>query len=258
MSYINPTAKYTIIPNSILYSTQLSFKEKGLWTYLNSKPTGWDFSVIRMAEETSENKDTINRILNTIIEKGYLERKRLSSGKMQYTLMEKPLIEKASYRKSLRAKTDNVSKTDNSSNTYSNNNKNPPTPQGDGCEKQPELLPAANKKQSLKDQCKQIQLPSNVSIQIWNEWIDYRWLLKKPYKTLVGPMQAAKQVSEMAIKLKIPADAIVKYCMGKEWQSFYEPDKITIENSVDPHAAEKDHHTKMFLDSGIDLRDYQQ
>lgn len=78
------TKNYTSIPNEILYSTNLSFKEKGLWAYLNSKPEGWDFSSIRIAKETKEHAETIQRILKNLESAGYLKRERTSNLKMNY------------------------------------------------------------------------------------------------------------------------------------------------------------------------------
>lgn len=37
------TIPYTQVPNDVLYDGKLSLKAKGLWAYMNAKPSGWFF-----------------------------------------------------------------------------------------------------------------------------------------------------------------------------------------------------------------------
>jgi hypothetical protein len=62
-------------PNSIINHELLSFKAKGLWTYINSKPEGWDFAVWRITKETREGDKSIRSGLNELVKAGYLQYK---------------------------------------------------------------------------------------------------------------------------------------------------------------------------------------
>lgn len=84
---------FTQIPNSIFNDNSLSFAEKGLWGYLFSKPTGWEFSSHRIVSETKETAKAVQRNLTKLEEKGLLKRTKLKSGKMIYEVLYKPEVQ---------------------------------------------------------------------------------------------------------------------------------------------------------------------
>lgn len=74
---------FTIIPNVILQSQDLSFAEKGLLTYLLSLPYDWDIKVSYIASQFGETERAILRWLKGLIEAGYCKRiPRKENGKM--------------------------------------------------------------------------------------------------------------------------------------------------------------------------------
>lgn len=77
---------FTQISNSLLNSELLSFKAKGLYAYLFSKPDGWNFSGKRMIGQTKDGADSIYSGLRELEEAGYINRHRLSTGRMEYEL----------------------------------------------------------------------------------------------------------------------------------------------------------------------------
>lgn len=85
-----PELDYTQTPNSALRDSTISWKAKGLYAYLWSKPDDWDFSSNRMADETSDWVDATRSWLTELEKAGYLTRVRLPSGKMEYYLHIEP------------------------------------------------------------------------------------------------------------------------------------------------------------------------
>jgi DNA-binding MarR family transcriptional regulator len=77
---------FTQVANRVIDNPSLSLKAKGLFAYLFSKPESWQFSCKRMPQELQETEKTIRGILKELEAHKYLERKRLSNGKMEYTL----------------------------------------------------------------------------------------------------------------------------------------------------------------------------
>lgn len=75
-----------MVANEVLRDKNLSFKAKGMYAYLFSKPDEWDFSSNRMILETTDRRDAIMGMLKELEENGYLKRDRLPNGKMQYTI----------------------------------------------------------------------------------------------------------------------------------------------------------------------------
>jgi hypothetical protein len=67
--------RYGVIPNSILNDKSLSLRAKGLFAYLNSKPSNWQFRLDRV--ESSDGIHAIRSALNELIERGYIERRRI-------------------------------------------------------------------------------------------------------------------------------------------------------------------------------------
>jgi hypothetical protein len=64
------------VPNEVLCDSQLSFKAKGIFAYMQSKPHDWDFSCHRIINETADGRDSVTSGLSELEEKGYLERRK--------------------------------------------------------------------------------------------------------------------------------------------------------------------------------------
>ena len=111
------SVKFTQIKNEVLTDKNLSLKAKGLFAYLYSKPNNWDFSMYRIAGETKDGKEGIRTALLELEKNGYLTRKRLASGKMEYYITyepssenrQKPSSEKANKGKSQQGKIGTIS-----------------------------------------------------------------------------------------------------------------------------------------------------
>lgn len=75
---------FTQVSNKLLNDQGLPLKAKGLLAYMLSKPDDWQFNVKSMAGELKEDKDTVARILNTLIAAQYINRKEIprSGGKV--------------------------------------------------------------------------------------------------------------------------------------------------------------------------------
>ena len=62
---------YTIMSNHHLIDPELSFKAKGLMSYMLSRPDNWDFSIEGLAHQNKEGTDAIARIIRELEEQGY-------------------------------------------------------------------------------------------------------------------------------------------------------------------------------------------
>lgn len=72
------------IKNDILHSKEISWKAKGIYAYLYSKPNDWDFSADRICLDGIGDRKTILSGLKELEDYGVLERKRLGSGRVEY------------------------------------------------------------------------------------------------------------------------------------------------------------------------------
>lgn len=89
---------FTQVANSVLNDPKLSLRAKGLFAYIYSKPHGWEFSTWRMSKESLEGRDAIRTALQELIRAGFLIRKKLATGRVQFNLIfenVKPVEEEA-------------------------------------------------------------------------------------------------------------------------------------------------------------------
>lgn len=77
---------FTMVANEVLYRRDLSWKAKGLYAYLFSKPEGWEFSGDRIVKEGSDGRKVIYAALKELEQAELLERTRQPDGKMDYLL----------------------------------------------------------------------------------------------------------------------------------------------------------------------------
>jgi hypothetical protein len=89
--------RFGITPNEILNSTALSWKAKGLYWYIQSKPENRDFAVNRISKETKDGKDGTTSGIKELEDAGYLVRRKYKNDKGQwdteYTLYDQPITE---------------------------------------------------------------------------------------------------------------------------------------------------------------------
>lgn len=127
MKLIKDNIPFTMVANEILKDPNLSFKAKGLYAYLFSKPDTWDFSSNRMVMETKDGRKAIMSMLKELEESGYLQRLKLPTGKMEYILkhslstktelrVEEPKSQNGTVPKRLSAKSSPISNIYNTSN----------------------------------------------------------------------------------------------------------------------------------------------
>lgn len=84
------TVPFTQVANSIINDPHISFKAKGIYAYIYSKPDGWNFAVKRMAIETSDDRRAIESGIKELEDAGYLKREKLATGRMVYMVLYPP------------------------------------------------------------------------------------------------------------------------------------------------------------------------
>jgi len=86
--------RYGTIPNDLLNSIDISFKAKGLYAFIQSKPDSWEFSAERIAKQVKEGLPSIISGLKELEIYGYLVRHRYQNNRgfwiVDYLLYEIP------------------------------------------------------------------------------------------------------------------------------------------------------------------------
>ena len=65
---------FGIVPNDLLNDKELTFKAKGVYAYIQSKPANWDFSAERISMQTKEGVTSVRMALIELEDAGYLIR----------------------------------------------------------------------------------------------------------------------------------------------------------------------------------------
>lgn len=81
---------FTQVANSLLNDESISFKAKGIYSFLYSKPSGWNFSANRIAKQSKDGRSAILEGLKELENVGYLKREKQKDGTVIYNLNYEP------------------------------------------------------------------------------------------------------------------------------------------------------------------------
>lgn len=91
------TEKFTIVSNTIIEDTRLSFKARGVLIYILSKPDNWVVRVEQIAKANGCGRDSLQSALREIEAAGYLTRTKTRNPQGQWvhvqTISEIPVLE---------------------------------------------------------------------------------------------------------------------------------------------------------------------
>ena len=75
---------FTMVANAILTSKDISLKAKGLYSFMYSKPDGWNFTIRSMSKQLKEGVDSISSALNELKSEGVIEYEKHTNGSGTY------------------------------------------------------------------------------------------------------------------------------------------------------------------------------
>lgn len=94
MAKITIEKRYGTVSNSLLNNPEVTFKAKGIFAYIQSKPDDWDFSAERIAGQTKEGLGAVKSGLRELERSGHLIRRRVNNNKgffeVEYILIAEP------------------------------------------------------------------------------------------------------------------------------------------------------------------------
>lgn len=70
----NPASNFTIVSNNIVGDPELSWKAKGIFLYLCSKPDGWEFFMHEIKMNATDGIKSVRAGIAELEERGYLKR----------------------------------------------------------------------------------------------------------------------------------------------------------------------------------------
>lgn len=82
------------VKNDVLNDPRLSWRAKGLFAYLYSKPDDWNFSGIRMMNDSKDGRNGTYAGLKELENAGYLRRDKKTDGTVAYFITWQPITQK--------------------------------------------------------------------------------------------------------------------------------------------------------------------
>jgi len=79
---------FSQISNELLNDPRISFKAKGLYAYMYSKPDGWNFTIKSIAKQNKDGVDAVASALKELKEFGWVEYEKFSDGTGSYYLLD--------------------------------------------------------------------------------------------------------------------------------------------------------------------------
>ena len=95
---VQKTKNYTVMANYHLRDKNLSFKAKGLMSFMLSLPEKWDYSITGLSMFGTDKIDSVRSALKELEKQGYVRAIRVRDDKgmlrgTEYTVMEKPIVD---------------------------------------------------------------------------------------------------------------------------------------------------------------------
>lgn len=84
MNKIKHKNPFTAVPNAVLNDSRLTFKAKGIYSYLFSKPDGWVFYNKAILNETSEGITSFQSGIKELVKCGWLKKQQLIAKNGQF------------------------------------------------------------------------------------------------------------------------------------------------------------------------------
>ena len=72
---------FTMMPNEVLNCESLTWKAKGIFAYMLSRPDGWKFYRSQLSNVSKDNKDAVNTAIKELVDHGLLSLERAHSEK---------------------------------------------------------------------------------------------------------------------------------------------------------------------------------
>ena len=104
--YKDTSNHVTILDQQLIRDSRLSWKARGIFSYLWSQSDEWEFNEIEVARHAPDGRDSLRTGLKELEDAGYLDRKRLRDGKgrvgsSKWVLHEKPMLKNRTLEKSM-------------------------------------------------------------------------------------------------------------------------------------------------------------
>lgn len=263
---------YTVVMNEVLNYKTMSLKAKGLYAFLCSKPSGWNFSYDGLTHQLKEGEKSIRSGIKELVEHKLLIRVPKKNKEGEFKGWDWILHPTEDDLERFTDPTNYEREMDYGSSRYGNyhdgNDHDGNYQNGNHLSKERKVIKKSNNikdnniyKESIEksEDFTHSWTKSKSDLKIFEELlnnekynhlktqllvdddfvkniISYRRKIKKPFKTINGPLRVLKDIHECNITHRLPAQQILDMMMEREWQSI-RPDYSCFKSSKSPSNA---------------------
>lgn len=208
--------RFATTPNNLLSNPDITLRAKGLFAFIQGKPDKWSFSAERIAFENKEGVQSVRSALQELEKFGYLRRLKTKNEKghweIDYILHSQPEnpadeIPTLGIRPTENHTTENPTSGNPTLENHTNNSNT------DVIKKD------INNKTNTK---LEINTFPDGWFKIWEEWLSYKKIIKKNYKTDISEKTAFNKLLETSKNNKDLAVKIINQSIENDWSGFFE------------------------------------
>lgn len=204
MKIKNINVPFAQVANQVLNDNRLSWRAKGIFAYIQSKPEEWDFSSIRMALDAKDGRDSTREGIKELESVGYLVRQKLPDGTLSMELFLPEIEEPETEKPSLDPETEKAT---------------------DGKSHRRNISPISNKesykeRKNTSNKEVQVEIPEWMNREKWAEWEQHRKEIKKK----LTPLTVKKQIKLLSNYIPI-YDLVIEQSIQNGWTGLF-PEKV--------------------------------
>lgn len=246
MALIKIQRFFGAVPNDLLNNPDISFKAKGLYAYLNSKPDNWDFSVEGISSQVKEGTDSVRAGIHELEKYGYLRRVKHQNERgfweIDYMLFESPVEIESSLGKSKvgehpkQYKKEDTKKDYTKKEIYKEKSPSELFPTNQGIENQ-------NAEQKGGGGPAAAQVDARGLDDAVRAWLEYKAEKKQKYAGVKSIQIMINNLYKISEGDPQKAMKVVEFSIGNNYSGLYEPKG---NNAATPSAPSKPMHNLTF------------
>ena len=208
---------YVTLPNVTIQDIELSWEARGLLAFMLSLPSDWAIHKSWLEEQSAMcGKDKLNRIIDELIESGYLVKQQKRSGAGKFAENDWLVY-------SEKQPADEQNTVDGSAVTGKPVNGKPAATKETSLQSKQSTKETVNTKETAPSEKKPFSLPEKLNLDAWSLWAEYRKQQGfKPYKQVaLGEGAAASKLVELAGGDPAKQLAIVNQSISNQWKGLF-------------------------------------
>jgi hypothetical protein len=202
------TERFTVLPNEVIKSKDLTIEEKGFLAFLLSLPSDWVLYKSNLYKELPDAKGTIDRVFRSLQDKGYILSVRVHDKAGQFVGWNH-IVYDCPYQVE------------------------PTSTNPEFGESAPILKTNSIQRTDIKQKTEVVPFEDDLSNQAWTDWVKYRKEIRKP----LSPSTTESQLNKLRPMAPHTRVGMIRQSIDNGWQGLFEiKENKQKSNGIDYHS----------------------